>query len=215
MLEIIKVCGITRPADAVIAAEAGATAIGMIFHSKSPRSVRVAQASMIASMVPSEVLKVGVFVNEDPNRIRTFVDAARLDVVQLHGDETLEDARALAGYRVWKAVRVGDDFDAASLAGFEVEAFLLDAAGPGYGGSGKTFPWAKAVEAKSFGRVIVAGGLAGDNVAEAIREVEPWGVDASSRLESRPGEKDDQKVRDYVVAASPRPIDLAGPTAAE
>ena len=119
MPELIKVCGITRPTDAVEAVKAGATAIGMIFYPGSPRAVRVAQAAMIASVAPASVLKVGVFVNEAPNRIRTVIDAARLDVAQLHGDEGPEQLEALDGLRVWKAVRVGADFDAAALSRFE------------------------------------------------------------------------------------------------
>ena len=199
---IIKVCGITRPADAAVAAEAGATAIGVMFYPASPRAVRVAQAAMISSSVPAPVLKVGVFVNEDPNRIRTVVDAARLDIVQLHGDEGPYDIESLSGYRLWKALRVGPDFDASTLKAFDVEAFVLDTAGEGYGGSGRSFPWEKALAAKEHGKVIVAGGLAADNVAAAVRQIEPWGVDASSRLESRPGEKDPEKVREYVAAAA-------------
>ncbi len=201
MLEIIKVCGITQPADALAAVEAGATAIGFIFYAESPRAVRIAQAAMIGSVVPPTVLKVGIFVNESLHRMLTVADAARLDVVQLHGDEGPETAAALAGFRVWQAFRVGDDFEASVVDEFPVEAVLLDSAGNGYGGAGRTFPWQKALEVKRYREVILAGGLAADNVAEAIRQVDPWGVDASSRLESRPGEKDAQKVSDYVAAA--------------
>ena len=205
MPSIVKVCGITRPSDAVTAVEAGATAIGMIFYPKSPRAVRLAQAAMISSVTSAPTLKVGVFVNEDPNRIRTIVDAARLDIVQLHGDEGPREIAELDGLRVWKAVRVDEGFDATALRQYSVEAFLLDAPTAAYGGSGEVFPWGKAIEAKRYGKVIVAGGLAADNVAEAIREVDPWGVDASSRLESAPGVKDTAKVQAYVAAALDRP----------
>lgn len=201
MPRVIKVCGITRPADAQAAVRAGATAIGMIFYPESPRAVRVAQAAMIASVVPASVMKVGVFVNESPNRIRTLVHAARLDVIQLHGDEGPDVLAQLSDFRLWKAVRVDGKFHPDSLARLDVEAFVLDAPGDGYGGTGKTFPWSKAVEAKRHGHVIVSGGLADDNVSEVIREVDPWGVDASSRLESRPGEKDPAAVQAYVSAA--------------
>lgn len=201
MIEIIKVCGITSPADALTAARAGAAAIGLIFHPGSPRFVRPEQAAMISGVVPTGVLKVGVFVNEEPARVHDVVAAARLDVVQLHGDESPAEAEALDGLRIWKAFRVGNDFDVEALAAYRVEAFLLDAPSEGYGGAGRVFPWSKAAQAKRFGRVLMAGGLDADNVCDAIRRAGPWGVDASSRLESRPGVKDPDKVRRYVEAA--------------
>lgn len=201
--EIIKVCGITRPADAIAAAGAGATAIGMVFYRRSPRAVRLHEAAMVSAVVPPGVAKVGVFVNEEPAEIRKLVQAARLDVVQLHGDETPDILGALDGLRVWRALPVGPEFDPGSLAAWDVEAVLLDApSGEAYGGSGRQFPWAKAVEAKRVGpKIIVAGGLDGSNVAQAIQEVAPWGVDSSSRLESSPGVKDEAKVQAYVSAA--------------
>jgi phosphoribosylanthranilate isomerase len=200
--EIIKVCGIKQPSDAIHAARVGATAIGMVFYAGSPRFVKLHEAAMIAAVVPPGTLKVGVFVNEPAEAIRTIAAAARLDVVQLHGDEKPEDCAALEGLRVWKALPVGADFDAAQLKRYQVEAFLLDSpAGADYGGSGRTFPWPLAREAAEYGRVILAGGLSGANVGEAIREVRPWGVDASSKLESLAGVKDPDAVRLYVEAA--------------
>ena len=203
MPEIIKVCGITRPADAIAAAGAGATAVGMIFYRRSPRAVRVHEAAMISAVIPPGVAKVGVFVNEEPDQVLSIAEAARLDVVQLHGDEEPSYVDSLVGVRVWRALSAGPDFDPAFLADWNVEAVLLDApAGDSYGGSGKQFPWDRAVAAKRFvPRVIVAGGLDASNVAQAIREVDPWGVDASSRLESAPGQKDPDQVRAYVEAA--------------
>ena len=201
--EIIKVCGITRPADAIAAAGCGATAIGMVFYRRSPRAVRFHEAAMISAVVPPGVLKVGVFVNEEPAEIRKLVEVARLDVVQLHGDEKPADLKPLEGLRVWRALPVGPDFEPQSLEQWPVEAVLLDApSGEAYGGSGRQFPWAKAVEAKRYQeRILVAGGLDGSNVTQAVREVAPWGVDSSSRLESSPGVKDEVKVQAYVQAA--------------
>jgi len=199
---IIKVCGITQPADALVAAQAGATAIGLIFFRRSPRAVDVRQAAVIAAVTPRPVLRVGVFVNEEPAAIRSIAEAVQLDVIQLHGDETAEYCRELDGLRLWKALPVTEKFKPASVADYPVEAVLLDTpAGERYGGAGRTFPWDKAAEARAFGRVIVAGGLDGSNVADAIREVRPWGVDSSSKLEARPGVKDAAKVRAYVEAA--------------
>lgn len=200
---IIKVCGITQPADALVAAEAGATAIGLIFYRRSPRAVDVRQAALISAVTPRPILRVGVFVNEDPDAIRSIAEAAQLDVIQLHGDESDEQFRRLEGLRLWKALPVTEKFDPASIARLPVEAVLLDTpAGEQYGGSGRVFPWSAAAAAGRHGRVIVAGGLDGGNVAEAIREASPWGVDASSKLESRPGVKDPAKVRAYIEAAA-------------
>jgi len=207
-MEIVKVCGITSSADALAASGAGATAIGMIFFPRSPRYVRVGDAAAISAVLPAGVLRVGVFVNETVEQVRMFAEEARLDVVQLHGDEPPEFCESLKDLRVWKAMNVGEDFDPASLDAYPCEAFLLDApAGESYGGAGRTFPWASADAAKRHGKIIVAGGLAGDNVADAINQVDPWGVDASSRLESHPGVKDNSKVADYVrTALGSRPL---------
>lgn len=205
MLEIVKVCGIVEPADALVAVQAGATAIGIVFYSASPRYARLDQAAMVSAVVSSRALKVGVFVNETPARIRAVADAVRLDVVQLHGDEPPSDLDELKGLRVWKALPVGDNFDAAWMDNYDCEAILLDSAkADAYGGSGQTFPWRKAIEAKGKRRIILAGGLGPDNVEEAIRTVAPWGVDASSRLESSPGRKDSERVEAYVKAAQMR-----------
>lgn len=202
MPEIIKVCGIVEPADALAAIQAGATAIGMVFYSESPRFVRLDQAAMVSAVVSSRGLRVGVFVNETTERIRAVADAVRLDVVQLYGDEPPSDLEELQGLRVWKALPVGDNFDPARMDDYDCEAILLDTAkADGYGGSGQPFPWSKAAEAAGKRRIILAGGLGSDNVAEAIRTVKPWGVDASSRLESSPGRKDTEKVEAYVKAA--------------
>jgi len=201
-LEIIKVCGITSAADALFAAQNGATALGFVFYAGSPRCLRVDEAAMIGAVVPRGVLRVGVFVNEDPEQIRQVANAARLDVVQLHGDEAPHLCRDLEGLRIWKAFRVGDGFSPSIIEDFDCEAFLLDGTSElSYGGSGRVFPWLLAAEAKQWGRIIVAGGLDGGNVVQAVQTVGPYGVDASSKLESRPGVKDQDKVRQYLEAA--------------
>lgn len=203
MPEIVKVCGITSVADARFAAEHGATALGFIFYAGSPRFIRPQQAALFAATVPSNVLRVGLFVNETPEAIRGIVQAVRLDVVQLHGDETPATCAELEDLRVWKGIRVSDSFDTSRLSAYQCEAFLLDTAREGsFGGTGHTFPWGKAVEAKQYGKVIVAGGLDGSNVADLIRQADPWGVDACSKLEARPGVKDPEKVRQYLEAAN-------------
>ena len=201
--EIIKVCGITSLADAIFAAQNGATALGFIFYQGSPRYIRVDQAAMIAAVVPKGVLRVGLFVNETRAQVENTARAARLDVVQLHGHETAEYCDALEGLRVWKAFHVREYFKPEMLEEYSCEAYLLDAASTDgtFGGTGRTFPWPLARDAKRFGKIIVAGGLDADNVAEAIKQVNPWGVDASSKLEGKPGVKDHEKVRSYLEAA--------------
>ncbi|MBI3667122.1 MAG: phosphoribosylanthranilate isomerase [Acidobacteria bacterium] len=200
-LEIIKVCGITRVEDALVAAREGATAIGLNFYPGSPRYVDFGRGAMIGAVLPHTVLRVGVFVDETSDRIRDTARAVRLDVVQLHGDEPPFDCEALAPLRVWKAFRVGEEFEPRRLADYPCEAFLLDTDSGLLGGAGRTFPWGVAREAARYGKIIVAGGLDGGNVADAIRAAAPWGVDASSRLERSPGVKDAAKVREFLHAA--------------
>ena len=201
-LEIIKVCGITNPEDAVFAATHGATAIGMIFYPGSPRCVSVPQAARISAALPPGVSRVGVFVNQSPEMILKIAAEARLDIAQLHGDEPPALLAALGKLRTWKVFRVGAEFDASAAARYHCEALFLDTATEtAYGGSGETFAWEKALEVKQHGRVILAGGLDGSNVGGAIALVSPYGVDASSRLESQPGRKDHAKVRAYLDAA--------------
>lgn len=201
-----KVCGITRAQDARHASRAGANAIGMIFYPPSPRSVTADQAEGLAAAVPDGVRRVGVFVDERPEDIAALVWRAGLHTVQLSGRETAPDCSAVRslvgrGIEVWKSVRVGPGFDASGLDAFDADAFLLDTARSGsFGGTGAVFPWELARLVKPFGRIIVAGGLDGSNVAEAARTARPWGVDSSSRLEIRPGVKDPAKVESYLRA---------------
>ncbi len=185
---MVKVCGITNQADADAAAGAGA--LGFNFYAKSPRYISPEVAAGIVT-APG-VLRVGVFVNE-PNAVE-IARQARLDVIQLHGDED----RAPAGFPVWKAFRVTSDFSMDRLA-FPAEAFLLDAPGDLYGGSGQTFDWSRAKGAER--KILLAGGLGPDNVQRAIATARPWGVDACSRLESQPGIKDHSKVARFIQLA--------------
>jgi phosphoribosylanthranilate isomerase len=191
---IIKVCGITSEEDARIAVEAGVTALGLNFYPKSPRYLQPARARQIASTLPDSVVKVGVFVNPLPEQLIAIADEVGLDVLQLHGQSRLPEMRPR--YRIWKAIVAGEP---APCADERIEAYLLDAPTPDYGGSGKVFNWSLAAGFPH--RAIIAGGLDGSNVAEAIQTGLPYGVDACSRLESSPGRKDAQRVRDFVRAA--------------
>jgi len=193
---ILKVCGITNQPDATAATEGGATAIGFNFYRRSLRYITPHNAAAVRS-APG-VRRVGVFVNEAPERVAEIAAIASLDVVQLHGDETPADYPG--SFTVWKAVRVTEHFDCSRYDDCPAEALLLDGpAGELYGGSGRTFDWSLA--GVSTRRIILAGGLDASNVAQAIALVRPWGVDACSRIEIEPGKKDHRKMTDFLRAA--------------
>ena len=192
---MVKVCGITNQADADAAAGAGA--LGFNIYRPSPRYEDPEAAAAIVTS--AGMLRVGVFVNEP--RAVEIARQARLDVIQLHGDEQA----APAGFPVWKAFRVTSDFSIDRLT-FPAEAYLLDAPGDLYGGSGHSFDWSRAKgdwsRAKGAERkILLAGGLGPDNVQQAIVMARPWGVDACSRLELRPGIKDHAKVARFIELA--------------
>jgi phosphoribosylanthranilate isomerase len=192
---ILKICGITNQEDADAAVSAGATALGFNFYPRSPRYIAPERAAGIAS--PAGVRRVGVFVDEPPERVEEIARAAALNVAQLHGKEALDVYPALT---VWKSVRVVPGFDIAGYDACPAEALLLD--GPAaelYGGAGKTFDWSLAGVATR--RIILAGGLDESNVARAIAMVRPWGVDACSRIESAPGRKDRARMSRFLAAA--------------
>lgn len=193
---ILKICGITNQEDADAAIAGGANAIGFNFYLKSPRYLPPEAAAGIQTAVG--VRRVGVFVDERRARVEEIGRAARIDVAQLHGDETAADYPA--GIAVWKAARVGNGFDLAAYDGVPAEALVLDGpAGELYGGAGKTFDWS--IAAKGARRIILAGGLDASNVARAVALARPWGVDACSRIESAPGKKDHRKMIEFLKAA--------------
>ena len=197
----VKICGITNRADALCAVENGADALGFIFYARSPRYIPPERAAEIVRGLPPFATPVGVFVNEARERIDAILKLAGLRAVQLHGDEPPE---ACLGYSVpvIRAFRVGAGFDAAALRACPADAFLLDTAKAGlYGGTGEAFDWALAREAASCGRIILAGGLTADNVAEAIRAVRPYAVDCGSGVEAEPGRKDHNKLAAFLCAA--------------
>ena len=199
----VKVCGITSVGDARWAAECGTDAIGLIFI-ESPRRVDVARASEIVAALPPYTTPVGLFAEVSAEEMAETASEVGLRVVQIHGAFPPEAALGLKrrGIKVVKAVAVGSVEDIREMRGYPAEAFLLDAKAEGkHGGTGKTFDWSLAREAKELGAVILAGGLGPDNVAEAIRQVKPYAVDASSRLEAKPRVKDPELVRRFVEAA--------------
>ncbi len=200
---MVKVCGITNPADARVAAEAGADAVGFIF-AESPRLVSAEEARRISLALPENVLKVGVFVNAPPEEVLRVAREAGLDLAQLHGDETPEAVAAVraAGLPVMKALRVRNADDLADVERFDADLFLLDAySEKARGGTGERFDWGVAKSLKGRGNIVVSGGLAPENVREALDFFEPYGVDASSSLEDAPGKKNEESVRRFIVAA--------------
>ena len=193
---IVKICGVTNQDDASAAIGGGATAIGFNFYLPSPRYITPERAAEIHT---ANVRRIGVFVNEAPARVEEIARLARLDVVQLHGDETAGQARACPTI-VWKAVRVTPALRLEAYQAYDVEALLLDGpAAERYGGAGRVFDWKLAA---SIGRpIILAGGLDASNVGSAVELARPWGVDACSRIESSPGKKDHKKMNDFLKAA--------------
>jgi len=198
----VKICGIRTEAEALMAAEAGADAIGMIF-APARRQIDATQARRIAAALPPFVTKVGVFVNEPLDRVRALADTIRLDAVQLHGDETPEDCATVRewGVTVIRAIQVAGPLDVASLRALPVDAVLLDTYRPGVrGGTGETFDWAHAVPLARLMPVILSGGLRAEFVGDGVTLVRPYGVDVSSGVETD-GRKDPAKIRAFVAAA--------------
>lgn len=202
-MDFTKVCGITNPGDARVAAEAGADAIGLIF-ADSPRKVNAEEARAVSIALPENVLKVGVFVNAAPEEVLRTACEVGLDLAQLHGDETPETVAAIrsAGLPVMKAFRVRSAEALGALERYEADLFMLDAwSARTRGGTGETFDWRLAKSVKGRDNIVVSGGLTPENVREAVEFFEPYGVDASSSLEERPGKKSDERVRRFVRAA--------------
>lgn len=197
----IKICGIKTVTDALAAMEAGADLIGFNFYPKSPRCIDVGRCRDIMSVMRKygHVTYVGVFVNASAAEIHATMETVGLSIAQLHGDETPEMLRALDG-KAFKAFR-GVPAEVNGFARSESPALLVDAAVKGvYGGSGVTADWSAAAElAKQF-PLLLAGGLTPENVADAVRQVRPWGVDVASGVESAPGEKDAKKMKAFVNA---------------
>ncbi len=195
---LVKVCGTTSEADALLSVALGADAVGFIF-APSSRQISPSVAREIARRLPPEILTVGVFRDEAPQRVVDVVQFAGLKAAQLHGRETPDQARSVRRRLpfVIQAFAAGDP--AVARAGeYGVDAILLDSASPG---SGRVFDWALVADAPPGLRVIMAGGLTPDNVADAVGAVRPWGIDVVSGVEKEPGHKDPVKLRTFVAAA--------------
>ncbi|MEM9561250.1 MAG: phosphoribosylanthranilate isomerase [Actinomycetota bacterium] len=195
----VKICGVTTVEDALLAAGLGADAVGLNFWSGSKRRIGRETARDIVRRLPPEVLTVGIFRNERPDRVVELANVVGLRAVQLHGDETPEDTRWV-GERVPAVIRALGINDPAlvSDADWGPHRLLVDSP---MGGSGETFDWGLIEERVGDRAYLLAGGLDQDNVAKAIEELDPWGVDVASGVESSPGRKDPAKVRKFLAAA--------------
>lgn len=208
----IKICGVTRVDDAAMVATSGADFIGLNFWPRSKRYLsperapQIAAAAREASPSSGAVQLVGVFVNATQGEITAISRDVALDVIQLHGDESPDDVAAIAQATrrpVWKAIAVAGPDDLASLDIWPVDALLLDAPAAGRGGTGKTFDWTLARDARGrypACKLVLAGGLGPHNVGAAIDAIDPWAVDVASGVESSPGVKDPAKVAAFVAA---------------
>jgi phosphoribosylanthranilate isomerase len=197
----IKICGITNAADALAAADAGANLLGFNFYEKSPRFITEEEARKIRMQLPRKVKAVGIFVNASPAEVTALCKFVKLDVAQLHGDETPEAVAEIARVlHVFKAFRVGPEFRLGTLDAYPgAFAFLFDAEDTGqYGGTGHSTDWDVAQQAVEGRRIILAGGLKVENVAAAVRIVRPYAVDVASGIESKPGIKDHGRLREFV-----------------
>lgn len=205
----VKICGITTLEDALVAAEAGADALGFVFYNGSSRCIRPEQAAAIIRQIPPFVQAVGLFVNEELETINAVTNCCSLDIIQLHGDEPPSFCAAIPR-RVLKAIRVRDAASLEQLRDYRTQAFLLDAWSPtAYGGTGSVFNWDIAASAAKNCRIVLAGGLTPGNVAEAIRTVRPYAVDVSSGVESAPGKKDAALVREFIRNAKEACLEAA------
>ena len=198
----IKICGITSVDDALVAVEAGADALGFMFCEASPRFISFATAANIIGRLPPFVAKVGVFVDAPEELVRRAIMECHLDTLQFHGAEVPKYCSAFS-LPVIKAFRMQGEKDVQALPACPASAWLLDSFVPGRsGGTGATFNWDLARAAKEFGRpIILAGGLTVENVGEAVRKVQPFGLDVSSGVESKPGKKDSGKMRAFILRA--------------
>ena len=195
----IKICGITNIDDALMSIDAGADALGFNFVPDTPRYLKHTNAAAkIIEQLPPFITTVGLFVNADSELIQSIADECHLDLLQLHGDESPQFCQGF-NRRVIKAVRIKDESSCSHLSDYRVSGYLLDTYVKGaLGGTGVAFDWRLAVQAKQYGQIVLAGGLDPDNVASAVQQVRPYGVDVSSRVEASPGRKDPVKVRTFI-----------------
>ncbi len=211
MSTTVKICGLTSPQGVAAAVSAGARYLGFVFFAKSPRHVTPEQAAALAAEVPLGIAKVGLFVNPDDALLQTVLAQVPLDMIQLHGSESparVTEVRALTGLPVMKAVGVAEprDLDALWDYGLVADMLLIDAKPPKDaelpGGNGLAFDWRLLAGRQILKPWLLAGGLTPENVTQALRLTRAPGVDVSSGVESAPGVKDPDRIRDFIARAT-------------
>lgn len=196
----VKICGITRIEDALLAEELGADALGFIFYPGSKRFIEPGRAGEIISSLSPYLTTVGVFVNQSRDEINSFIEKSGISLVQLHGDESPEFCSGLTHKSV-KAIRVKGPSDLERVELYQGEAILFDKySDEQYGGTGESFSWDLLSGLTTNKRIILSGGLTPENVGEAISIVKPYAVDVSSGVEDSPGIKNEDKMRKFIEA---------------
>ena len=194
----VKICGITNLEDAMAAAEAGADAVGFVFYPESPRFIEPGNARNIIAKLPAFITAVGVIVDESEDMIRRILRESGVQVLQFHGSESPLLCTRFRE-KIIKAIRIKDVESVNSMKMYPVDTFLLDTHHEKIkGGTGKTFDWKLAEQAKGYGHIILSGGLTPSNVGEAIKKVKPYGVDVSSGVEMSLRKKDPAKIRNFI-----------------
>jgi phosphoribosylanthranilate isomerase len=206
MAVIVKVCGITTLADAEKSLEFGADMLGFNFYAPSPRSLAPEKAREIIAQLPAESFNVALFVNEARERVSAMIAGGHLTNerhayrgLQFHGEESAHYCRGW-GMKVIKAFRLKEKLSLQGMSDFPADFYLLDSWSAGYGGSGAAFPW-EWIDGVDTSKLILSGGLSVENVIEAIKRIQPFGVDVCSGVESRPGIKDHGKLKEFIIAA--------------
>jgi len=196
----VKICGITRKSDALYAAQCGAAALGFIFYPPSPRYIGPEDARKIIKDLPSYLVTVGVFVNEEPKIIKSVMKSCSLDMLQLHGDESPEYCRQFPTSKIIKAVELKNHDDVRRALDYHVAALLVDSRYDGrYGGTGRQSNWELAGCLKNKVSLILSGGLGLENIQDALRTVQPIALDINSGVEESPGKKDQQKFHKCLI----------------
>lgn len=196
----IKVCGITNKTDAWMCIEAGVDVLGFVFVENSPRKIEPQEAQKIINDLPPFIITVGVFTNRVKDEVNEIANLCKLDILQLHGDESPEYCASF-NRKVIKAFRIRSSDDINRLVQYKVSAYLLDSyEEERAGGTGRTFEWSLAIEANKYGHIVLAGGLTPENVNRAVAIVRPYAVDISSGIEEKdtPGKKNKIKLTEFI-----------------
>lgn len=198
----VKICGITNLGDAITSVGAGCDALGFVFYKKSPRYIAPQKARKIIRLLPSRILKIGVFVNATGRAIKHIFKTCNLDMLQFHGDESLAFCKKFKKYKIIKAFRIKDKNSLKDIKRYPVWAFLFDSYQKNlFGGTGRTFDW-RTIKKLKFPKknIFISGGLNVRNIKKAIQLIKPDWVDVSSSVEVRPGKKDYKKVKSFIKA---------------